>query len=42
MKLCGVTSLHQLHPGYLNTLAVEHLIPSIPAASTPRQGRSHL
>ncbi|KAI9158791.1 Cytochrome b2-like protein [Paramyrothecium foliicola] len=27
MKMCGVISLDQLHPGYLNTLAVDHLIP---------------
>ena len=27
MKLCGVTSLRELHPGLLNTLAVDHLIP---------------
>ncbi|KAH7362517.1 FMN-dependent dehydrogenase [Plectosphaerella cucumerina] len=27
MKMCGVTSLDQVHPGYLNTLAVDHLIP---------------
>lgn len=29
MKMCGVTRLDQLHPGYLNTLAVEHLIPKM-------------
>ena len=27
MKMCGATSLDQLHPGYLNTLEVDHLIP---------------
>ncbi|EEY18095.1 cytochrome b2 [Verticillium alfalfae VaMs.102] len=27
MKMCGVTSLDQVHPGYLNTAAVDHLIP---------------
>jgi L-lactate dehydrogenase (cytochrome) len=27
MKMCGVTNLGQLHPGYLNTLALNHLIP---------------
>ncbi|KAK1968427.1 FMN-dependent dehydrogenase [Colletotrichum sublineola] len=27
MKMCGVTSLDQVHPGFLNTLAVDHLIP---------------
>ncbi|KAJ2971442.1 hypothetical protein NQ176_g7685 [Zarea fungicola] len=31
MKLCGVTSIDQLHPGYLNTLDVDHLIPSTAA-----------
>jgi L-lactate dehydrogenase (cytochrome) len=28
MKMCGVTSLDQVHPGLLNTLAVDHLIPT--------------
>ncbi|EGY17748.1 cytochrome b2 [Verticillium dahliae VdLs.17] len=27
MKMCGVTSLDQVHPGFLNTAAVDHLIP---------------
>ncbi|KAK3327928.1 mitochondrial cytochrome-like protein b2 [Cercophora scortea] len=27
MKMCGVTSLDQVHPGLLNTGAVDHLIP---------------
>ncbi|GJC82160.1 cytochrome b2, mitochondrial [Colletotrichum liriopes] len=27
MKMCGVTSLDQVHPGFLNTLAVDHLVP---------------
>ncbi|KXH28117.1 FMN-dependent dehydrogenase [Colletotrichum simmondsii] len=27
MKMCGVTNLNQVHPGFLNTLAVDHLIP---------------
>ncbi|GKT49274.1 peroxisomal (S)-2-hydroxy-acid oxidase GLO4 [Colletotrichum spaethianum] len=27
MKMCGVTSLNQVHPGFLNTLAVDHLVP---------------
>jgi L-lactate dehydrogenase (cytochrome) len=27
MKMCGVTSLEEVHPGYLNTLGVDHLIP---------------
>ena len=29
MKLCGVTSLRELHPGLLNTLAVDPLIPGL-------------
>jgi L-lactate dehydrogenase (cytochrome) len=29
MKMCGVTSLDQVHPGLLNTLAVDHLIPTL-------------
>jgi L-lactate dehydrogenase (cytochrome) len=28
MKLCGITDLSQVHPGLLNTLAVDHLIPT--------------
>jgi L-lactate dehydrogenase (cytochrome) len=28
MKMCGVTSLEEVHPGFVNTLAVDHLIPS--------------
>lgn len=28
MRMCGVTSLNQVHPGLLNTLAVDHLIPT--------------
>ncbi|KAJ6787994.1 hypothetical protein PWT90_01106 [Aphanocladium album] len=31
MKLCGVTSIDQLHAGYLNTLDVDHLIPGTEA-----------
>ncbi|EGO61076.1 hypothetical protein NEUTE1DRAFT_13137, partial [Neurospora tetrasperma FGSC 2508] len=27
MKMCGVTSLDQVHPGLLNTRAVDHLVP---------------
>ena len=27
MKMCGVTSLDQLHPGLLNTRAIDHLVP---------------
>ncbi|KAI0157882.1 FMN-dependent dehydrogenase [Hypoxylon sp. FL1284] len=28
MQMCGITSLDQVHPGLLNTGAVDHLIPS--------------
>lgn len=28
MKMCGITNLDQVHPGLLNTLAVDHLIPT--------------
>ncbi|KFY26520.1 hypothetical protein V491_01273 [Pseudogymnoascus sp. VKM F-3775] len=27
MKLCGITDLSQVHPGLVNTLAVDHLVP---------------
>ncbi|KAK3956088.1 cytochrome b2 [Pseudoneurospora amorphoporcata] len=27
MKMCEITSLHQVHPGLLNTRAVDHLVP---------------
>ncbi|KAF9881274.1 FMN-dependent dehydrogenase [Colletotrichum karsti] len=27
MKMCGVTSLDQVHPGFLNTLAIDQFIP---------------
>ncbi|KFY12188.1 hypothetical protein V492_04037 [Pseudogymnoascus sp. VKM F-4246] len=27
MKLCGVTDLSQVHPGLVNTLAIDHLVP---------------
>ncbi|CAP72912.1 uncharacterized protein PODANS_2_3390 [Podospora anserina S mat+] len=27
MKMCGVTSLEELHPGLVNTRAVDHLVP---------------
>ncbi|KAK3501511.1 FMN-dependent dehydrogenase [Neurospora crassa] len=27
MKMCGITSLDQVHPGLLNTRAVDHLVP---------------
>ncbi|KAK3325675.1 FMN-dependent dehydrogenase [Apodospora peruviana] len=29
MKMCGITSLDQVHPGLLNTGAVDHLIPRV-------------
>lgn len=35
MKMCGVTSLDQLHPGYLNTLEVEHKIPKLERRFSP-------
>ncbi|KFY02377.1 hypothetical protein O988_02185 [Pseudogymnoascus sp. VKM F-3808] len=28
MKLCGITDLSQVHPGLVNTLAIDHLVPS--------------
>lgn len=28
MRMCGITSLDQVHPGFLNTGAVDHLIPA--------------
>lgn len=39
MKLCGVTSLGELHPGLLNTLAVDYLIPG-PDDHLPPRDRS--
>ncbi|ODA77400.1 hypothetical protein RJ55_07029 [Drechmeria coniospora] len=42
MKLCGVTSLQELHPGYLNTLAVDHLIPPKPKAPASASINSRL
>jgi L-lactate dehydrogenase (cytochrome) len=39
MKMCGVTSLDQLHPGYLNTLAVDHLVPRRSEATDRIQSR---
>lgn len=27
MRLCGVTHLSQVHPGLVNTLAIDHLVP---------------
>lgn len=27
MKMCGITSLDQVHPGLLNTRAADHLVP---------------
>lgn len=38
MKLCGVTNLRELHPGLLNTLAVDYLIPG-PGDHLPRKSR---
>lgn len=28
MKMCGVNDLSEVHPGLLNTLAIDHLVPS--------------
>ncbi|KAK0728075.1 FMN-dependent dehydrogenase [Lasiosphaeria miniovina] len=35
MRLCGVTSLDELHPGLLNTRAVDHLVPESAADDHP-------
>ncbi|KAL8392736.1 hypothetical protein RB595_002794 [Gaeumannomyces hyphopodioides] len=44
MKLCGVTSVDQLHPGLVNTLALDPLIPSSmdghPYAKWPSEPRN--
>lgn len=40
MKLCGVTNLRELHPGLLNTLAVDYLIPG-PEDHLRPEDRSH-
>lgn len=42
MKLCGVTSIDQLHPGYLNTLEAESLIPGSRASLLSRQTKSRI
>lgn len=42
MKMCGVTSLDQLHPGYLNTLDVDDRIPKLDRAITHHQVKSRL
>ena len=28
MRLCGITSLDQAHPGLLNTQDIDHLVPT--------------
>ncbi|VUC37831.1 unnamed protein product [Clonostachys rosea] len=33
MKMCGVTSIDQLHPGYLNSLSIDHEIPTLDPAT---------
>ncbi|CAG9943155.1 unnamed protein product, partial [Clonostachys rosea f. rosea IK726] len=33
MKMCGVTSIDQLHPGYLNSLSIDHQIPTLDLAT---------
>ncbi|KAK3378398.1 FMN-dependent dehydrogenase [Podospora didyma] len=35
MRMCGVTSLDELHPGLLNTRAVDHLIPETASEEHP-------
>ncbi|KAK3983796.1 cytochrome b2 [Cladorrhinum sp. PSN332] len=47
MRMCGVTSLDELHPGFVNTRAVDHLIPdgvgeAHPYARWRRGGKSKL
>lgn len=42
MKMCGVTSLDQLHPGYLNTLELEQRIPSLDRSLIQRISKSRL
>ncbi len=32
MKICGVTTVDQLHAGYLNTLEVDHAISTVAGA----------
>ncbi|PKS10769.1 hypothetical protein jhhlp_002526 [Lomentospora prolificans] len=39
MKLCGVTSLDELHPGLVNTLAVDYLVPGPEDHLHPRDRR---
>ncbi|CAH0053455.1 unnamed protein product [Clonostachys solani] len=33
MKMCGATSIDQLHPGYLNSLSIDHKIPTLDPAT---------
>jgi hypothetical protein len=35
MKMCGVTRLDELHPGLLNTRAVDHLVPESASEEHP-------
>lgn len=37
MKMLGVTDLSQLHPGLVNTLDVEHLVPATSEQSGDRK-----
>ena len=37
MKMLGITDLRQVHPGLVNTLGVDHLIPQ-PLESGPTTG----
>lgn len=42
MKMCGVTSLDRVHPGYLNTLRVDQFIPKPSFTPNPAKVKSHL
>lgn len=45
MKMCGVTRLDEVHAGFLNTRAVDHLIPDVedePAITLRKNIKSHL
>ncbi|KAG9258319.1 cytochrome b2 [Emericellopsis atlantica] len=42
MRMCGVTSLHQLHPEYLNTLKADPFVPKIDSASLERTAKCKL
>ena len=42
MKMCGATKLEDLHPGYLNTLAAEQVVPSGAYSLLEHRTRSRL